>query len=155
MSILPGGLGGLGGHLGTRVSALLDGQLGEAESAKAWAHLAGCRTCQQEVERESWIKRRVAGLSYDAFSAEAPSSLKGELLGAPRLGCGLPAPQEQRRAIGLALVGGGALGAAVMGFVAFGAAPADAPTSPQPQLVSYTSQLGQPAPAPAIFRARP
>ena len=148
MSILPGGLGG---HLGHRVSALLDGQLGEAESEKAWAHLASCRACQQDVERESWIKRRVAGLSYDAFSA-APSSLKGELLGAPGLGCAIPLPREQRRAVGLALVGGGALGAAVMGFVAFGAAPADAPTSPQPQLVSYTTPAG---PAPVIFRARP
>lgn len=125
----------LGGHLGARVSALLDGQLSAEESQRAWEHLARCRSCQQEVERESWIKRRVAGLSYDCVTA-APSSLKGELLGGPRVGvCSAP---QQRRALGLAVLGGSAMGAAVMGFLAFGAAPADAPTTPQPRLVSYS-----------------
>jgi len=149
MSLLPTGFGSRGGHLGNRVSALLDGQLDAASSEKAWEHLAGCRSCQEEVERESWIKRRVAGLSYDAFTA-APSALKGELLGAPT--CVLPL-REQRRMVGLALVGGGALGAAVMGFVAFAPAPADAPTSPQQQLVSFSTS--QPGDGAVLYRTRP
>jgi len=126
----------LGGHLGARASALLDGQLSPEESQRAWEHLAGCRSCQEEIERERWIKRRVAGLGYDPSTA-APAGLKGELLGAPRSTVDCLAAHP-RRALGLAAVGGGALGAAVMGFLAFGAAPADAPTSPAPpRLVSY------------------
>lgn len=125
----------LGGHLGARASALLDGQLSPEESQRAWAHLAGCRSCQEEIERERWIKGRVAGLCYDTSTA-APEGLKGELLGGPRSSVDCLAAHP-RRMLGLAAVGGGALGAAVMGFLAFGAAPADAPTSPQPRLVSY------------------
>jgi len=126
----------LGGHLGARASALLDGQLSPEESQRAWEHLADCRSCQEEIERERWIKGRVAGLGYDRSTA-APPTLKGELLGAPTSPATCLAAHP-RRALGLAAVGGGALGAAVMGFLAFGAAPADAPTSPAPpRLVSY------------------
>jgi anti-sigma factor RsiW len=150
VSLLPTTFGPFGGgHLGARVSALLDGQLSAEDSERAWEHLARCRACQQEVERESWIKRRVAGLTYDAFS-EAPSSLKGDLLGAPRSTC-FADPHESRRLVGLALIGGGALGAAVMGFVAFGVGPADAPT--RPHLVSYhTPQTTQSA---VVYGIRP
>jgi anti-sigma factor RsiW len=134
----------LGGHLGARASALLDGQLSPEESRRAWEHLAGCRSCQEEIERERWIKGRVAGLGYDPSTA-APSALKGELLGAPRSTSECLAAHP-RRVLGLAAVSGGALGAAVMGFLAFGAAPADAPTSPAPpRLVSYA-----PAPPPSV-----
>lgn len=135
----------LGGHLGPRVSALLDGQLSEAESERAWAHLAQCRDCQQQVERESWIKRRVAGLCFDAF-ATAPDSLKGELAATEAwcevgAGVGVVDERRHRHALGLAALGGGAVGAAVMGFLAFGAAPADAPTTPQPRLAAYSTAL--------------
>lgn len=155
MSLLPNGLGG--GHLGARVSALLDGQLSAEESERAWEHLADCRECQQSVERESWVKRRVAGLSYDAFTA-APSSLKGQLLGAPRTSC-LPDTQDSRRLLGLALVGGGALGAAVMGFVAFAVGPAEAPTGPtgptaSQQMVAYHATRTT-APSAVVYGLRP
>jgi len=132
----------LGGHLGPRVSALLDGQLSEAESERAWAHLAQCRDCQQQVERESWIKRRVAGLSFDAFAA-APASLKGELAAAEAWDdLAVADERRQRHALGLAALGGSAVGAAVMGFLAFGAAPADAPTTPPPpRLAAYSTPL--------------
>ena len=121
----------LGGHLGSRASALLDGALSEEETERAWEHVHGCHLCRDEVEREAWLKRRLAGLGVDPCVA-APDTLKGSLLGAPRVAPGdLLLAFEQprgRRTAALAAFGGGAVGAAMMGLLAFGAAPADAPT---------------------------
>ena len=52
------------GHLGSRVSALLDGQLSPAEAERAWAHVHACHACRDLVEREGWVKTRLAGLSF-------------------------------------------------------------------------------------------
>ena len=120
------------GHLGDRVSALLDGQLSGAEEERAWAHVHACHQCRDIVEREGWVKTRLAGLSFE--SACAPSSLKGSLLSS--LTSGLPpgdvylgsASDARPRRVSLVALGGGAAGAAVMGVLALGAAPADAPT---------------------------
>jgi hypothetical protein len=123
----------LNGHLGNRTSALLDGQLPAEEAERAWAHVHECHTCRDQVEREGWIKRRLAGLSYDA-GATASDRLKGSLLGASELTpgeCFLGAEQH-RWNVALAAVGGGAVGAAVMGVLALGAAPASAPTTERP-----------------------
>jgi len=88
------------------------------------------------VEREGWVKTRLAGLCFDD-GAQAPSHLKGSLLSSVSCGLGLPpgesylvsASSDPRpRRIGLVALGGGAAGAAVMGVLALGAAPADAPT---------------------------
>ena len=116
------------GHLGPRVSALLDGQLSPEETERAWAHVHGCHTCRDQVEREGWVKTRLAGLAFE--SACAPDGLKGSLLGglAPA-GCeSLDREHHRRRQLGLAAIGGGAVGAAVMGVLALGMAPGDAPT---------------------------
>jgi hypothetical protein len=120
------------GHLGDRVSALLDGQLSPLEEERAWAHVHACHQCRDLVEREGWVKTRLAGLSFDA--ATAPSSLKGSLLSS--VSSGLPPgdvylathTDPRPRRITLVALGGGAAGAAVMGVLALGAAPADAPT---------------------------
>jgi len=143
------------GHLGPRVSALLDGQLDAAEAERAWAHVHACHLCRDEVEREGWVKTRLAGLGMG--EPATPMGLKGSLM--DRLGdChrepadasagAQPSPHEwatwpappgdvflqlshgprPRRAIGIAAIGGGAVGAAMMGVLALGAAPADAPT---------------------------
>jgi hypothetical protein len=119
-------------HLGDRVSALLDGQLSPLEEERAWAHVHACHQCRDLVEREGWVKTRLAGLSFDA--ATAPSSLKGSLLSS--VSAGLPpgdvyltiASDPRPRRITMVALGGGAAGAAVMGVLALGAAPADAPT---------------------------
>jgi hypothetical protein len=135
----------LGGHLGDRASALLDGQLSAEETERAWAHVHGCHTCRDRVEREGWLKRRLAGLTYDPTACSAPDDLKGTLLGAPddvffplglqhRYGADETA-RSHRRNLGLAALGGSAVGAAVMGVLAFGAAPASAPTTPVPAAV--------------------
>ncbi len=53
----------LNGHLGARVSALLDGQLCEVEEERAWQHVHACHPCRDLVEREGWLKTQLATLS--------------------------------------------------------------------------------------------
>lgn len=137
------------GHLGDRVSALLDGQLPSAEEERAWSHVHTCHQCRDLVEREGWIKTRLAGLSFDA--ACAPSSLKGSLLAS--ISSGMPpgdlylthSPDPRPRRVSLVALGGGAAGAAVMGVLALGAAPADAPTVQRP--APPTTSVSYPLPS--------
>lgn len=151
----------IGGHLGSRVSALLDGQLPPADAERAWAHVHACHACRDLVEREGWIKTRLAGLSFDAGAA--PDHLKGSLLGPALLpGAGTfvgTGPSEYagydarpRRPLGLVALGGGAVGAAVIGVVALGMAPADVPgdrRTPTTSLVRQTDAPLTPARTPA------
>jgi anti-sigma factor RsiW len=137
------------GHLGPRISALLDGQLSPAEEERAWSHVHSCHHCRDEVEREGWVKTRLSAMQY--AGSQAPSHLKGSLMVS-----GLIAqwhdsrPDEMfaiaedrgRRHLGLAGIGGGAVGAAVMGVLALGASPANAPGSVDgPVGPSYGSSL--------------
>ncbi|WP_141014041.1 hypothetical protein [Nocardioides sambongensis] len=64
------------GHLGTRVSALLDGQMAPAEAEEAWAHVYACHRCRDLVEHEGWVKTRLAGLDARC----TPADLKGSLM---------------------------------------------------------------------------
>jgi hypothetical protein len=48
-------------HLGPRVSALVDGQLGHAERDRALTHIAHCASCRQAVDAERTIKAALAG----------------------------------------------------------------------------------------------
>jgi hypothetical protein len=126
------------GHLGPRVSALLDGQLSAADEERAWDHVHSCHLCRDAVEREGWVKTRLATMQY--AGSDVPSHLKGSLLfqgiavgwadphddalvGAGAAG----ASARSRRHLGLTGIGGGAVGAAVMGVLALGASPANAP----------------------------
>ena len=126
------------GHLGTRASALLDGQLPPAEAERLWAHVHGCHLCRDLVEREGWVKTRLSGLCAPDRT-QAPAHLKGALLGAcaTPLESGYPsalsAPAlgatSRPKRVGAVAVGvGGAAGMAVRGVLALGAPPADAPT---------------------------
>ncbi|WP_148613724.1 zf-HC2 domain-containing protein [Nocardioides rubriscoriae] len=127
-----------GGHLGRRVSDLLDGRLPPAEADAAWAHVHTCHACRDDVEREGWVKTRLSSLSFDDGPAAcAPDHLKGALLGMPPGDCflaGAPShdvdnrTRSRRGMVGIAALGGGAAGAAVMGVLALGtSAPADIP----------------------------
>jgi hypothetical protein len=116
-------------HLGSRVSALLDGRLPPAEEERAWAHVHECHPCRDLVEREGWVKTRLAGLSFaDRSECEAPDRLKSSLLAASGCGSALTPPQfptsagVRARHRSLAAIGGGAAGAAVVGVLALGAA---------------------------------
>ncbi|GAA3540004.1 anti-sigma factor family protein [Nocardioides daeguensis] len=116
------------GHLGDRVSALLDGQLSARDTEEAWAHVYVCHACRDLVEREGWVKTRLAGLC--GAERGAPSDLKGSLLSMPP-GDALLAGHEphaaHRRTAGAVVIGGGAIGAAMLGVLAFGFAPGGAP----------------------------
>jgi anti-sigma factor RsiW len=147
------------GHLGTRVSALLDGQLSAEETERAWAHVHTCHACRDLVEREGWIKTSLAGLSFGSTSA--PDGLKGSLLGAlpmsPNGGSYLVEDREhRRRQIGLVALGGGAVGAAVMGVLALGVAPADGPVNDRraPASITHTQSPRVPTPTePTLARS--
>jgi hypothetical protein len=120
------------GHLGTRVSALLDGQLSPADEERAWDHVHSCHQCRDAVEREGWVKTRLATMQL--VGAAAPSHLKGSLLDRGVVDWpdlpehpALADPAARRRHLGMAGIGSGAVGAAVMGVLALGASPANAP----------------------------
>lgn len=141
------------GHLGTRVSALLDGQLSPDETERAWAHVHACHSCRDRVEREGWVKTRLAGLSRE--DGAAPDRLKGSLLGMPPGDVYLAlatspgsTTHRGRRTLGIAAIGGGAVGAAVMGVLALGTAPADAPTIDRRTPVSQVTPSQAPVKGP-------
>ncbi len=116
------------GHLGNRVSALLDGQLSAKDTEEAWAHVYACHACRDLVEREGWVKTRLAGLC--GGPGEAPSGLKGSLMSMPPGDALLAAPGHHgsgRRTSGAAMIGGSAVGAAILGVVALGFATGTTP----------------------------
>jgi anti-sigma factor RsiW len=137
------------GHLGPRISALLDGQLSGAEEERAWEHVHSCYQCRDEVEREGWVKTRLSSMQY--AGSQAPSHLKESLLVSGVIAQWHESMPEQmfaiadgrsRRHLGLAGIGGGAVGAAVMGVLALGASPANAPGSIDgPVDASYRSSV--------------
>ncbi|GAB2492471.1 anti-sigma factor family protein [Nocardiopsis aegyptia] len=49
-------------HLGERLSALVDGELGPAEHERALIHLAKCEPCRVEADMTRRLKRRLTGL---------------------------------------------------------------------------------------------
>lgn len=49
-------------HLGRRLSALIDGELGDAERDQVHAHLVSCDECRAEAASLRSLKRRVHGL---------------------------------------------------------------------------------------------
>ncbi|WP_110239320.1 hypothetical protein [Nocardioides gilvus] len=121
------------GHLGSRVSALLDGRLPQADEERAWEHVHLCHPCRDAVEREGWVKTRLAQLSHDHSASS--HSLRESLL-SPSFAAGVPmglpvgetaASQPALRTRHLVALSGSALGMAVVGVIALGAAPANAP----------------------------
>ncbi|GGU29511.1 hypothetical protein [Nocardioides albus] len=151
----------LGNHLGARISALLDGQLDAAEEERAWAHVHECCACRRSVEREGWLKRRLAGLSVDP-GVSAPADLKGSLRGGVLAASVWPGddlsevysdPRSMRRTLVMVAAGGGAVGAAVFGMFAFAAAPADAPVPRNLPVTAVTQVPGSPG-APVIAHVR-
>lgn len=107
-------------HLGTRVSALLDGRLRPEEEERCWQHVHACHPCRDLVEREGWVKTRLA--SWDAGPGAAPAHLKSSLLEPTPF----PVADGVRSRATLALTGG-AVGAAVVGVIALGVGPAAGP----------------------------
>lgn len=141
------------GHLGNRVSALLDGQMSAQEAEEAWAHVYSCHACRDLVEREGWVKTRLAGLSCDPGAA--PMDLKGSLLSVTPGEQYLVAPRAQggaRRGMGVAVLGGGAIGAAMLGVLALGTAPASSPPADRRPPVT---RIDSPAATPTVQASTP
>lgn len=138
-------------HLGTRVSALLDGHLPAAEAERCWDHVHACHACRDLVEQEGWVKTRLAQLSL-GDPAHGPShDLKSSLLGrcpgaashsSPLAAPMFPtAPAGTRGRRGLVAIGGGAASACVVGVLALGVAgsPRVEPRPPTTDITRPTS----------------
>lgn len=154
---------GLVGHLGSRVSDLVDGRLGPDEEERAWSHVHGCEGCRRLVEIESWTKTRLRSFSRHD-DREAPRlSLSPEQLAWAQVHEVEHAGVRRRAA--LAAVGAGSVGVAVIGIVAVtgsGLGNGTVPGSPSPatvraQLVNGARPSPMPRtihPAPIIFARR-
>ncbi|MDA0563007.1 zf-HC2 domain-containing protein [Streptomonospora sp. S1-112] len=73
-------------HLGERLSALVDGELGHAERDRALIHLAGCENCRFEAEMLRQLKRRLHRLDTPEPSMDflgRLSALSGPPAGPP------------------------------------------------------------------------
>ena len=118
----------LGRHLGAQVAALVDGQLPDEETERAWDHVLRCGTCRSALERETWVKNRLQLMS----PTDPPPGLTGALSG---LGgdaavedsvvsawatVGELEQRHRARRTGLAVVGAGSASLAIIGLGAFG-----------------------------------
>jgi anti-sigma factor RsiW len=125
----------LHGHIGSTVSALVDGQLSPEDEERAWAHVLGCAGCRRLVEREGWMKRRLAGLAGPSPIA-APAGLVGSLYDVDAWSAvdAIERRSTRRRAT-VALVGAGSVGVAVLALMTVTTPPAgrdEVPARPAP-----------------------
>lgn len=124
----------LGGHLGSSVSALVDGQLDDETTERAWDHVMHCPPCRRLVEHEGWVKRQLAQIAGTPRPEVPSDRFVGALLDLD------PTTHEEasqawaetgrledrsrtRRRAGIALVGAGSVSAAVFGLSTLGATP--------------------------------
>ena len=156
-------MGFLGGHLGSSVSALVDGQLDPDVTDRAWAHVLRCPECRRLVEREGWIKRQLAGMGSNEPSARLLDSLYELTPSAQPSWEGLEAwaavdaiehRGRARRRAGIALVGAGSVSAALFGVAAisgalpgFGGGTAGTPASSLTRPAQPVTGGGTPTPA--------
>lgn len=114
----------LHGHIGSTASALVDGQLSAAEEERAWRHVLGCAGCRRLVEREGWIKQRLAGLAGPS-PLSAPPSLLGNLYDVDAWAeVDEIERRSTRRRATVALVGAGSVGVAVLALLTVTTPPA-------------------------------
>ena len=140
-------------HLGSRVSALVDGRLGPEEEERCWAHVHACHTCRDLVEHEGWVKTQLAQLSFGP--GEPSHDFKSALVGRcsalqPGAGPGLAVPpfptSRQRSRRGLVVIGGGAASACVVGVLALGVAGGPR-VDPRPPVTDLSRPTGPASPA--------
>lgn len=137
----------LGGHIGSSVSALVDGQLSAEDEERAWGHVLTCPGCRRLVAREGWTKSRLTTLATPG-AVPAPTRLLGALydVDAWAVVDELERRSNRRRAT-VALVGAGSVGAAVLGLMALTAPPAglgEVPGGPAPAVIrSEVAGTGQ------------
>ncbi|CAA9360872.1 MAG: hypothetical protein AVDCRST_MAG72-2155 [uncultured Nocardioidaceae bacterium] len=159
------------GHVGSSVSALVDGQLAAEAAEQAWAHVLGCSECRERVAQEGRLKTELARLGGD----RPPERLMGRLYslpgpdgprapggpGAPD-GTAIGTPHDAwlawstvteierrsagRRRAGLAVLGVGSVSAAVLGFASLSGATLGIGQAPPPS--PPTASLSRPAASP-------
>jgi hypothetical protein len=138
-------------HLGSRVSALLDGRLAPEEEERCWSHVHACHACRDLVEQEGWVKTQLAQLSFGP--GEPSHDFKSALVGrcsALGAGHGLAAPEfttsRNRPRRGIVAIGGGAASACVVGVLALGVAGAPR-VDPRPPVTDLSRPTGPASPA--------
>ena len=73
-------------HLGDRIAALADGELGHAERDRALSHVAGCSTCHEALEEQ----RSVRALLSSSYAPEPAAETVAALLSLAAPGNPLP-----------------------------------------------------------------
>jgi anti-sigma factor RsiW len=127
-------------HLGSRVSALVDGRLTPEEEERCWEHVHGCHACRDLVEQEGRIKTQLARLSFGPSACSR--DLKAVLLGGWSTLTPRPfATYHHRPRRGLVALGGGAASACVVGVLALGVAGAPR-TDPRPPATDLSRPTG-------------
>jgi anti-sigma factor RsiW len=124
-----------GAHLGSQVSALLDGQLPPEQAERAWRHVAACESCACAVHREGWVKQRLSRLADSTPPAGLTALLAGLPVGADD---GARWPEPVRRGVGtrltVAAIGLGSLSAALVvagsGYLSEGSVEPQDPSAP-------------------------
>ncbi|MET0839337.1 MAG: zf-HC2 domain-containing protein [Marmoricola sp.] len=128
----------LSGHIGSKVSALVDGQLPSAEEERAWSHVLTCPGCRRLVEHEGWTKRQLGSLCGSG-TTEPPPQLVGSLYDVDAWAAvDAIEKSSRRRRTTAVLVGGGAVGACLLGLVTVTGGPAartTVPTTPSPAMI--------------------
>ena len=152
-------------HLGERLSALVDGELSDAQRERVLAHLAKCDDCRQEAAALRLLKRRMHALGDSdpaAGDLAGADALTWRLLAlAPASGPGQPvdpATAGRRRHVWSLVAAGvvtAGLGLAAAVFVAGGERPAGPRIVPavdvfMVQHAITTGQVPVPPPAPAV-----
>lgn len=119
----------LSGHLGSTVSALVDGQLDAEATERAWQHVGQCQPCRRLVEREGWLKRQLAHIAETPCAGAPSDRFLGSLLDLDPAAVAWAETQEiedrsrTRRRVGIAVVGVGSVSAAVLGLSTLSGAP--------------------------------
>jgi len=119
----------LSGHLGASVSSLVDGQLDEEATERAWQHVMHCPPCRRLVEHEGWVKRQLAQIAGAPTDEQPSDRFLGSLLDLDPASVAWAETREiertgrGRRRAGIALVGVGSVSAAVLGLSTLSGAP--------------------------------
>ena len=125
----------LSGHIGSKVSALVDGQLAPSEEERAWSHVLTCPGCRRLVEHEGWTKRQLGALTAPS-RVDPPPQLLGSLYDVDAWATvDAIEKQSRRRRAAVVLVGGGAVSACLLGLVTVAGGPVgrgDVPPRPSP-----------------------
>lgn len=128
----------LSGHIGTKASALVDGQLSASEEERAWSHVLTCPGCRRLVEHEGWVKRQLGSLSVSDGN-DPPPQLLGSLYAVDAWAAvDHIERQSRRRRAKVVLIGGGAVGACVLGLLTVTGGPMgrpDVPSGPSPAMI--------------------